>query len=90
MPKEDFSKPQPKKRRAPATAPEYHLTGERSMKFIEEADQRKKEKTANEAKLNNIKVEAVKKAKAEEKKQNKGTTTGRSRSKKAIKANPKM
>ena len=69
LPKKDFSKVQQKKRRAPATAPEYHLTGEKSMKFIAEADERKKEKMANDSKFNKIKVEAVKEVKAKERKQ---------------------
>ena len=89
LPKKDFSKVQQKKRRAPATAPEYHLTGEKSMKFIAEADERKKEKMANDSKLNKIKVEAVKEAKAKEKKANK-EKAGKSHSKKPIKANPKL
>ena len=38
------------------------------MKFIADTDERKKEKMANDSKLNKIKVEAVKEAKAKEKK----------------------
>ena len=68
LPKQDFSKEIQKKRRGPVTAPDYHLTGQKSMKFIEEADIRKKENTANELKYNKIKDEAVKAAKAEERK----------------------
>ena len=61
LPKKDFSKElQQKKRKAPATTPEYHLTGDKSMKFIAEPDKRKKEKIVNDTKLNKIKVEAVK------------------------------
>lgn len=90
LPKKDFSKEiQKKKRRAPATAPEYHLTGQKSMKFIAEADKRKKEKLANETKLNKIKVEAVKAAKAKDKVANKGPGA-KSRSKKPIKAHPRL
>ena len=89
LPKKDFSKVQQKKRRTPATAPEYHLTVKKSMKFIAEADERKKEKMANDSKLNKIKVEAVKEAKATEKKANK-EKAGKSHSKKPIKANPKL
>ena len=89
LPKKDFSKVQQKKRTVPATAPKYHLTGEKSMKFIAEADERKKEKIANDSKFNKIKVEAVKEAKAKERKANK-EKAGKSRSKKPIKANLKL
>ena len=34
----------------PVTVPDYHLTGQKSMKFIEEADIRKKEKADDELK----------------------------------------
>ena len=90
LPKKDFSKEvQQKKRRAPATAPDYHLTGEKSMKFIAETDERKKEKIANDTKLNKIKVEAVKAAKAKDKVAKKGPV-GKSCSKKPIKSNPRL
>ena len=69
LPKKDFLKEvQQKKRKAPATAPAYHLTGNKSMKFIAEADKRNKEKITNDIKLNKIKVEAVKAAKAKDRK----------------------
>ena len=90
LPKKDFSKEvQQKKKRAPATAPDYHLTGQKSMKFIAEADKRKKEKIANDTKLNKIKVEAVKAAKAKDKVANKGPE-GKSHLKKPVKAHPKL
>ena len=90
LPKKDFSKEtQKKKRRAPATAPEYHLTGKKSMEFIAEADKRKKEKLANDTKLNKIKVEAVKAAKAKDKVANK-ESGAKSCSKKPSKANPRL
>ena len=37
-----------KKRRAPVAAPSYHLTSKKSLKFIEEADTRQKEKEKKE------------------------------------------
>ena len=90
LPKKDFSKEvQQKKRRAPETAPEYHLTGDKSMKFIAEADKRKKEKIANGTKLNKIKVEAVKSAKAKDRKAV-AKPVAKSRPKKPIKSNPKL
>ena len=54
LPKADFTT-QTSKRRATSTAPEYHLTGKKSLKFIEDADKRKKEKDATEEKYNKIK-----------------------------------
>ena len=90
LPKKDFSQEvQQKKRRAPATAPDYHLTGDKSMKFIAEADQRKKEKIANDTKLNKIKVEAVKAAKAKDKKGPEAKSCSR-KPIKPIKSNPKL
>ena len=51
------------KRKAPASAPSYHLTSKKSLKFIEEADARQKEKDKREKELDKIKKEAVKQAK---------------------------
>ena len=70
LPKFDPST-QKAKRKAPASAPSYHLTSRKSLKFIEEADARQKEK---EKELDKIKKEAVKQAKqakAKEKKEKK-------------------
>ena len=90
LPKKDFSKEvQQKKRRAPATAPGYHLTGDKSMKFIAEAHKRKKEKIANVTKLNKIQVEAVKAAKAKDRKAVAKPVT-KFHPKKPIKSNPKL
>ena len=44
LPKIDPSATQKAKRKAPASAPSYHLTSRKSLKFIEEADARQKEK----------------------------------------------
>ena len=90
LPKKDFSKEvQQKKRRVPVTAPEYHLTGDKSIKFIAEADKRKKEKITNDTKLNKIKVEAVKAAKAKDRKAV-AKPVAKSHPKKPIKSNPKL
>ena len=89
LPKKDFSKVQQKKREPLQLHLSNHLTGEKSMKFIAEADEIKKEKMANDSKFNQIKVEAVKEAKAKERKANK-EEAGKSHSKKPIKANPKL
>ena len=43
LPKIELSIQKPK-RKAPASAPSYHLTSRNSLKFIEEADARQKEK----------------------------------------------
>ena len=87
LPKKDFSKEvQQKKRRAPATAPKYHLTGNKSIKFIAEADKSEKEKIANDTKFNKIKVEA---AKAKDRKAV-AKSGAKSCSKKPIKSNPKL
>ena len=50
------------KRRQPQKVPSYHLTGNKSMKFIKEADARAKEKELRDKKTEAIKKEAVKKA----------------------------
>ena len=73
LPKLDPST-QKAKRKAPASAPSYHLTSRKSLKFIEEADARQKEKDKKEKELDKIKEEAVKQAKqakAKEKKEKK-------------------
>ena len=62
LPKLDPST-QKAKRKAPASAPSYHLTSRKSLKFIEEADARQKEKDKKEKELDKIKKEAVKQAK---------------------------
>ena len=62
LPKFDPST-QKAKRKAPASAPSYHLTSRKSLKFIEEADARQKEKDKKEKELDKIKKEAVKQAK---------------------------
>ena len=56
------------KRRQPQKVPSYHLTGDKSMKFIKEADARAKEKELKDKKTETIKKEAVKKARALERK----------------------
>ena len=51
-----------KTRKAPAKPPSWHLTSPETMKFIEEADLRQKEKELKQTKIENIKKEAVKEA----------------------------
>ena len=67
MPKVGSGRREPK-RKQPAKVPSLHLTGEKSMKFIKEADARTKAKEARVAKEDIIKKEAVKKSRAEERK----------------------
>ena len=63
LPKIDPSSSWKAKRRAPASAPSYHLTSKKCLKFIEDADARQKEKDTKEKELDKIKKEAVKQAK---------------------------
>ena len=58
------------KRRSANKVPSYHLTGEKTMKYIKEADVRAKEKELKDKKTENIKKEAVKQARAAERKAN--------------------
>ena len=60
------------KRRA-NKVPSYHLTGDKTMKYIKEADERAKEKELKDKKTENIKKEAVKQAQAAERKANRKT-----------------
>ena len=62
LPKLDPST-QKAKRKAPASAPSYHLTSRKSLKFIEEADARQKEKDKKEKELDKTKKQAVKTSK---------------------------
>ena len=55
-------------RRPPRKVPSYHLTGAQSMKYIKEADARAKEKSTEAEKMDKVKKEAVKNAKAAERK----------------------
>ena len=56
------------KRRSANKVPSYHLTGDKTMKYIKEADERAKEKELKDKKTENIKKEAVKQAQATERK----------------------
>ena len=56
------------KRRPANKVPSYHLTGDKTMKYIKEADERAKEKELKDKKTENIKKEAVKQAQAAERK----------------------
>ena len=88
LPKFDPST-QKAKRKVPASAPSYHLTSRKSLKFIEEADARQKEKDKKEKELDKIKKEAVKQAKqakAKEKKEKKKPNPRR----KAIPLHPRL
>ena len=88
LPKLDPST-QKAKRKAPASAPSYHLTSRKSLKFIEEADARQKEKDKKEKELDKNKKEAVKQAKqakAKEKKEKKKPNPRR----KAIPLHPRL
>ena len=57
-------------RRSANKVPSYHLTGEKAMKYIKEAIVRAKEKELKDKKTENIKKEAVKQARAAERKAN--------------------
>ena len=48
------------KRRPANKVPSYHLTGDKTMKYIKEADERAKEKELKDKKTEYIKKEAVK------------------------------
>ena len=63
LPKIDLSSSQKPKRRAPASAPSYHLTSRKSLKFIEEADIRQKENDKKEKELDKIKKRSSKTSK---------------------------
>ena len=67
LPKQPVVEPK-KKRKAAATAPSYHLTSQKSLDFISQADERQKAKEAKDEKYNKIKKEAVKEVKAKERK----------------------
>ena len=56
------------KRKQPKKVPSIHLTGQESMKFIQEADARTKAKEAQVAKEDKIKKETVKNSRALERK----------------------
>ena len=77
------------KRKAPASAPSYHFTSRKSLKFIEEADIRQKAKDQKEKELDKIKKEAVKQAKQAKAKENKEKKKPKPR-KKAIPLHPRL
>ena len=54
------------KRKAPPKVPSWHLIGEKSMKYIDEASKRQEAKREKEQKYENARKEAVKKVKSEE------------------------
>ena len=56
------------KRRPANKVPSYHLTGDKTMKYIKEADERAKEKELKDKKTENIRKEAVKQARHAERK----------------------
>ena len=58
-------------RRKPAKVPDWHLTGNKTMKYIKEAQARQEEKQKKEEKYDKIKKEAVKNAKQSERKEQK-------------------
>ena len=58
-------------RRPPKKVPSWHLTGAKAMKYVEEADSRTQEKKTKAVKEDNIKKEAVNKARAAERRQTK-------------------
>ena len=53
-------------RRKPAKVPEWHLTGNKTMKYIKEAQARQGKKQKKEEKYDKIKKEAIKNAKETE------------------------
>ena len=89
LPKIDPSSSQKPKRRAPASAPSYHLTSKKCLQFIEDADARQKEKDKKEKELDKIKKEAVKKAKQAKAKEQKAKAKPKQRGK-AIPLHPKL
>ena len=56
------------KRRSANKVSSYHLTGDKTMKYINEVNERTKEKELKDKKTENIKKEAVKQARAAERK----------------------
>ena len=75
LPKVESGRSDPKRRPA-KKVPSLHLTGEESMKYIAEADVRRKAKEAKVAKVikeDEIKNEAVKSSRAAERKMKKKT-----------------
>ena len=77
------------KRRAPASAPSYHLTSKKCLKSIEDADARQKEKDKKEKELDKIKKEAVKQAKQAKAKEQKPKQKPKPR-RKAIPLHPRL
>ena len=77
------------KRKAPASAPSYHLTSRKSLKFIEEADSRQKEKDKKEKELDKIKKQTVKQAKQAKAKEQKAKVKPKQR-RKAIPLHPRL
>ena len=53
-------------RAQPAKVPSWHITSPESLKFIEDANKRQKEKQKKEQHMDQIKKEAVKEARAAE------------------------
>ena len=58
-------------RKPPAKVPDWHLTGSKTMKYINEAKERQEEKQKKEEKYEKIKKEAVSNAKKAERKSRK-------------------
>ena len=89
LPKINPSATQKAKRKALASAPSYHLTSRKSLKFIEEADARQKEKDKKEKELDKINKEAVKQAKQAKAKEQKAKAKPKQR-RKAIPLHPRL
>ena len=73
---ESPKKPQPEglKMKTPTKVPSWHLTGEKAMKYITNASNRKEEKRVKEEKYDKARKEAVSKVKSEEGKTSKKVT----------------
>ena len=63
--------PRTSTRRPPKKVPNWHLTSDESLKYIEESNKRTTEKESKKEKENKIKQEAVKAARQAERKANK-------------------
>ena len=71
------TKPEKKtERRPPKKVPNWHLTSEETMQYINEVESKKLEKKKKEDKYDKVRKEAVAKVKKEERKSTKKVVTG--------------
>ena len=62
------STPEGPKRKAPTKVPSWHLTGDRAMQYITDANKRQEERREKEKKYETARKQAVSKVKTEEQK----------------------